>query len=110
MTNREAHEQAAGMPLEPMFFSRNGIDPDAEYVEPEPCNCESVCEHELDLGLKHPAPAVLSPEREKIVAEMGFAICEFGPHENDDCECECELKGIVPGPVSRQILEIMGGR
>lgn len=31
MTNREAHEQAAGYNLEPFFFCFNGIDPDAEY-------------------------------------------------------------------------------
>lgn len=31
MTNREAHEKAAGMPLDDLFFSLNGIDPDAEY-------------------------------------------------------------------------------
>ena len=33
MTNREAHEEAAGMGLDLLFFSLNGIDPDAEYVE-----------------------------------------------------------------------------
>ena len=31
MTNREAHEQAAGMPLEDLFFILNKIDPDAEF-------------------------------------------------------------------------------
>lgn len=36
MTNREAHEEAAGMGLDSLFFIANGIDPDAEYVEP--CN------------------------------------------------------------------------
>ena len=30
MTNRESHEEAAGMGLEPAFFTSNGIDPDAE--------------------------------------------------------------------------------
>jgi hypothetical protein len=29
MTNREAHEEAAGMQLEDLFFVLNGIDPDA---------------------------------------------------------------------------------
>ena len=33
MTNREAHEKAAGMALEPMFFVFNGIDLDAEVEE-----------------------------------------------------------------------------
>ena len=31
MTNREAHEQAAGMGLEESFFRFNGIDPEGEY-------------------------------------------------------------------------------
>jgi hypothetical protein len=34
MTNREAHEEAAGMNLDPGFFQLNHIDPDAEYVAP----------------------------------------------------------------------------
>ncbi len=33
MTNRQAHEEAAGMNLDSMFFIANGIDPDAEYIE-----------------------------------------------------------------------------
>ena len=33
LTNREAHEKAAGMALEPMFFVFNGIDLDAEAEE-----------------------------------------------------------------------------
>jgi hypothetical protein len=33
MTNREAHEKAAGMQLEDLFFTMNGIDPDAEYTD-----------------------------------------------------------------------------
>lgn len=32
MTNREAHENAAGMPLDMTFFLANHIDPDAEYT------------------------------------------------------------------------------
>jgi hypothetical protein len=35
MTNREAHEEAAGMNLDDMFFKVNGIDPDEEYIDPE---------------------------------------------------------------------------
>ena len=35
MTNREAHEEAAGMNLDDMFFRLNGIDPDAEHINPE---------------------------------------------------------------------------
>jgi hypothetical protein len=35
MTNREAHEEAAGYGLDGLFFMINGIDPDAEY-HPEP--------------------------------------------------------------------------
>ena len=35
MTNREAHEAAAGINLDDMFFRMNGIDPDAE-AGPEP--------------------------------------------------------------------------
>jgi hypothetical protein len=31
MTNKEAHEEAAGMSLDPLFFILNGIDPNAEY-------------------------------------------------------------------------------
>ena len=38
MTNREAHEKAAGMNLCPEFFTLNGIDPDAE--------CEDVSQTE----------------------------------------------------------------
>jgi hypothetical protein len=34
MTNKEAYENAAGQALDPLFFAYNGIDPDAEYVEP----------------------------------------------------------------------------
>jgi len=33
MTNRQIHEEAAGMPLALEFFTRNGIDPNAEYTE-----------------------------------------------------------------------------
>ena len=33
MTNREAHEKAAGMGLCNEFFAVSGIDPDAEYKE-----------------------------------------------------------------------------
>lgn len=33
-TNREAHEEAAGMGLCNEFFTISGIDPDALYVEP----------------------------------------------------------------------------
>lgn len=33
MTNREIHEEAAGMALDDSFFRFNGIDPDAEYIE-----------------------------------------------------------------------------
>jgi len=33
LTNREAHEEAAGMALEPLFFALNKIAPDAEYCE-----------------------------------------------------------------------------
>lgn len=32
MTNRQAHEQAAGMSLAPEFFAINGIDPDARVI------------------------------------------------------------------------------
>jgi len=35
MTNREAHEEAAGMNLDNIFFACLGIDPDAEYFEEE---------------------------------------------------------------------------
>lgn len=33
MTNREAHEAAAGIPLDPLFFAVSGIDPDAAADE-----------------------------------------------------------------------------
>jgi hypothetical protein len=33
MTNRQAHEEAAGMNLEDAFFTANGIDPDATCPE-----------------------------------------------------------------------------
>ena len=32
MTNKESHEEAAGMNLNKKFFEFNNIDPDAEYV------------------------------------------------------------------------------
>lgn len=32
-TNRQAHEEAAGMGLDNLFFWINGINPDAEYKE-----------------------------------------------------------------------------
>lgn len=35
MTNREAHEEAAGMNLDPIFFRINNIDPDADYSDEE---------------------------------------------------------------------------
>lgn len=34
MTNREAHEEAAGMNLSDSFFAISGIDPNAEYCGP----------------------------------------------------------------------------
>ncbi len=33
MTNREAHEEASEMALDPLFFILNGIDPNAECAE-----------------------------------------------------------------------------
>jgi hypothetical protein len=33
LSNRQAHEAAAGMGLDDMFFRINGINPDAEYIE-----------------------------------------------------------------------------
>jgi hypothetical protein len=36
MTKREAHEKAAGMGLDDMFFRFNGIDPGAEAEEATP--------------------------------------------------------------------------
>jgi hypothetical protein len=33
MTNREAHEEAAGMGLDGLFFELNKIDPNAECIE-----------------------------------------------------------------------------
>lgn len=36
MTNREAHEEAAGMGLCESFFIYNNIDPNAECVEDAP--------------------------------------------------------------------------
>lgn len=41
MTNREAHELAAGMGLDDMFFSMNGIDPDGICPECQKCACNS---------------------------------------------------------------------
>jgi hypothetical protein len=35
MTNKDAHEEAAGMNLEPLFFKLSDIDPDAEYIGSE---------------------------------------------------------------------------
>ena len=32
MTNREAHEEAAGMGLDDLFFIFNNINPDGEYL------------------------------------------------------------------------------
>ena len=49
MTNREAHEEAAGMGLDPLFFAHNGIDPDA----PAKCGgCEMVYCKEYSNGGK----------------------------------------------------------
>lgn len=39
MTNREAHEEAAGMNLENIFFELSGIDPDGDYCEDEELEC-----------------------------------------------------------------------
>lgn len=47
MTNREAHEEAAGMGLEGSFFSMNNIDPDAEYVEMSANDCYKASEESL---------------------------------------------------------------
>ena len=40
-TNREAHEEAAGMNLCGAFFANSGIDPDAPYIPPD--NSSGVC-------------------------------------------------------------------
>lgn len=45
MTNREAHEEAASMGLDDMFFRMNGIDPNAEYKEISRC---SACGYTYD--------------------------------------------------------------
>ena len=37
MTNREAHEDAAGMGLDDLFFRLNDIDPNAEYQTASTC-------------------------------------------------------------------------
>jgi hypothetical protein len=50
MTNREAHEEAAGIQLEDLFFLRNGIDPDAEYTNQE---------HFKRLLMQHNDPVVI---------------------------------------------------
>lgn len=178
MTNQEAHEQAAGMPLDPRFFELNGIDPDAEATGEPILSGEYMQYLELakKLNLHTPVSEFIVVQKwlerwkkyvSGVVAEMGFTICEFGPHESDTCEgcekadlqlyfqgptdagrylcldciieehihnqqdmkeiellekeghtnhcgcrqvwgdgeCECELKGIVPGTVSRKILE-----
>lgn len=44
MTNREAHEKAAGMNLDPLFFTFNGIDPEAEFTD-----CYEGDEDEQDI-------------------------------------------------------------
>jgi hypothetical protein len=36
LTNKEAHEEAAGMNLDNLFFELNGIDPNAEFIEDSP--------------------------------------------------------------------------
>ena len=36
MTNREYHEEAAGMALDNLFFIYNDIDPDADFIPPNP--------------------------------------------------------------------------
>lgn len=52
MTNREAHEEAAGMGLDPLFFTHNGIDPDGDAFKS--CdNCNKVYEREYSNGGKH---------------------------------------------------------
>lgn len=43
MTNREAHEKAAGMNLSDEFFAHNGIDPDALVVDVKPVFKTIVC-------------------------------------------------------------------
>lgn len=48
MTNREAHEEATGMNLDPMFFALNGIDPDAEYQGKVPQQCYKEYGQDLD--------------------------------------------------------------
>jgi hypothetical protein len=45
MTNREAHEEAAGMGLDGSFFAINKIDPDAEYVEDAPQDTTEAVEN-----------------------------------------------------------------
>jgi len=44
MTNREAHEEAAGMNLDPSFFTFNNIDPDAEYQETQKVDQKQLTE------------------------------------------------------------------
>ena len=43
-TNRQAHEEAAGMGLCPEFFALNKIDPDAPYVPENPAESGFPCD------------------------------------------------------------------
>jgi hypothetical protein len=57
-TNREAHEEAAGMPLDDSFFRYNNIDPDAPAEQPttpaiEPLEC-TYNNRSVDTGLACP--------------------------------------------------------
>lgn len=50
-SNRAAHEDAAGMGLEPSFFAMNGIDPDAPYIDEPPRRGDLVLTHDGYFGL-----------------------------------------------------------
>ncbi len=47
ITNRDLHEDAAGMGLGPEFFALNNIDPDAAVV----CNCTWDLGHEATCNI-----------------------------------------------------------
>lgn len=70
MTNREAHEKAAGMNLEMAFFTTNGIDPDAEYTDA----CYPEDKEERDTPKK------------PIVIDYDEVICP-----NPDCSCKLSV-------------------
>ena len=77
-TNREVHEEAAGMGLCPEFFQINGIDPDAtapSWEAQRAAAMESILRDIKELGRSTMA---LEPGRDAIMAAIEEVLQKWG--------------------------------